>query len=147
MALLFTEGFDNDGLISTLTAQIGAPYPIAAASGSLPLVASQLLLGHCFVADVLFAADFAGSSGSVQTAATALCVITIDQCLAADDPTLDASWINIGTINVTGTNVSFVSNGDSSDPFARGDFMRWVAPASPDATLAALSVILLGSQV
>lgn len=124
-------------------------YTLAGFFGPV-LTGSQVLLFHQFPRAVTFPSNFgATSSGgssvsSSLVAATASTAITISRCLAANDPTNGANFSAVGTLTVTGHTGAFSTTG--SVAFAASDYIKIVGPASPDATLANLTISIVGDQ-
>jgi len=97
--------------------------------------ASQLILLHVFSRSVTFPSGLTGSNGKAKTAATAQTDIDIKK-----------NGSSVGTIRfaASGTVPTFIMA--SQTTFAAGDYMEWIAPATPDATLADISVTLAGTR-
>lgn len=100
--------------------------------------ASQKLLRHIFVANTLFYSDFSQSFAVADVAATAETVFNVYK-----NATL-VGTITFAVSGTTGTLSTDTGSGSSTVSFAPGDTMTIVAPASPDSTLADISVTLLG---
>ena len=132
------------------------PYIVGGFSGNSVFTASQVFLLHRFPVAVTFPANFgatsgpnaATSEGGTDTAATGSVTINIDQCPAASNPTSGGSWTNIGTMSLSasGHTITFATALGGPQSFAAGDYMRWVAPASPDATLCNVAATLAGHR-
>jgi hypothetical protein len=65
-------------------------------------------------------------------------VFNLDQCLNANDPTVSGNWTTIGalTFSASGHTAALATTGGTSKSIARGDYLRVIAPSSPDPTLA-----------
>ena len=80
-------------------------------------------------------ADLAGAAGHVDTNPTAQVDIDL-----TDDGT------SIGTISIaTDGSFTFVTAGNTTKSLAAGSAIRFVAPASTDATVAGIALTLIGS--
>ncbi|MFM7009473.1 MAG: hypothetical protein ACKO0Z_09120 [Betaproteobacteria bacterium] len=110
------------------------PYVIATYWPGI-LLNSVILNHHEFVVAADFPANMTGSSWKAEVSATAQTDITVQK-----------NGSNIGTIRfaAAGTTATFV--GFSAASFAIGDHIKFVAPASADATLANIRGSLLGTR-
>lgn len=97
--------------------------------------ASQKLLRQLFVRDVIFFGDFSQSFATSDVAATASTVFDVYK---------NASAVGTITFASAATSGTFATTGSASVSFAPGDRIVIVGPASPDATLADISVTLKG---
>lgn len=97
--------------------------------------ASQKLLRKLFVRDVTFFGDFSQSFATADVAATASTVFTVYK---------NASAIGTITFGVGSTTGVLATTGAATVSYAPGDRIVIVGPASPDATLADISVTLKG---
>lgn len=99
---------------------------------------SQKLLRRLFRRDVTFKDDFAGSAAKAGVAATATTVFNVQR-----------NGTTVGTITFAagGTSGSFATSGSGTETFsALTDELGIVAPASADATLADITILLAGTQ-
>lgn len=110
------------------------PYDIGAMIPGAPS-ASLVCMRYKFPRAVDFPASLTNSQGVAGTAAT-----------AQTDFDVRKNGVSFGTIRfaAAGTSATFIAAGSSS--FAAGDVLTVVAPASPDATLADISVTLAGTR-
>lgn len=113
-----------------------APFDIQAMVAGSP-AASGIVLRHVFVRAANFADDFSGSQASADTAATASTVFVVKK-----------NGSNIGTISFSsaGTTGVFATSGSTIETFVPGDVLSVIAPSSPDATLANISLNFAGSR-
>jgi hypothetical protein len=134
-----------NGLPTFRKAQLGdltglLPYTVG---GFTPgtLTASQILLAVPVGNNVTFAANFAGSQATLQTAATASTVFLIDK-IVGGSPT------QIGTItfSAAGTVGVFASTSGLAQGLSTGNVLEILAPASPDATAALIGFTIKGTQ-
>ena len=96
--------------------------------------ASQVIAAFVMVRAVAFAANFAPSLAKSQTAATLSSTITIQK-----------NGSSIGTI-VFAAGASTSTIAGSAVSFAVGDMLSFVAPGTPDATLAGVQITLSGTR-
>lgn len=96
------------------------------------LVTSEWLFGHTFDVAVNFALNLAGSVAKSDTAATGSPVLSIRK-----------NGVQFATLTYTGTVGVFAGAATS---FAIGDKLTLIAPVSPDATLALLSITLFATR-
>lgn len=117
--------------ITTVGAQ---PYDVVFMLNGAP-TASQCLLRHKFARTVVFASGLSPSAGVARTAAT-----------AQTDLDIQKNTSSVGTVRwaAAGTAASFIMG--SQTTFSAGDIIEVFAPASPDATLANISVTLAGTR-
>lgn len=135
---------------STGATTVVNPYVI---SGFVPgvLTGSQVLLGHCFPVTVKFPAQFGNVTATIASqagsfvAATGGAVLTIQRCAAGTDPTVTANWASVGTAVFAAGGHTATFTG-SAVTFNEGDFLRIVAPATPDTSLAQIFLSLAGSR-
>lgn len=98
--------------------------------------ASQVLLLLTIARPVSFAANFAGSTGSVGTNPAATATFTVLK-----------NGTSIGTASIsTGGVVTFTTSGGAAQSFVAGDVLEVTAPATQDTTLANVSITLVGSR-
>lgn len=97
--------------------------------------ASQIMLHHVLLRQVIFSPAFAGSIGKAGVAAT-----------AQTDFDIQKNGGSVGTMRfaAAGTSASFIAA--SQTTLAAGDLLKVLAPASPDATLADLTFMLAGRR-
>jgi hypothetical protein len=64
--------------------------------------------------------------------------VTIDKCLAANDPTNSSNFSNVGsmTVGANAHSATFVSVSGTIVSFAKGDFIRILGPAVADGSAA-----------
>lgn len=96
--------------------------------------ASEVLLRHVFTDAVTFADEFAGAYAKIATNPTATFVLAV-QKNGAGVGTISFSTVGVPTFATTGTTVVF----------AAGEEMEILAPATPDATAANVSVTFKGA--
>ena len=96
--------------------------------------ASEIVLRTAFVESVDFASAVAGSVATAETAATASTVFTLKKNGTA-----------FGDVTFTGSTGAFTAA--SATSFVSGDVLSVHAPASPDATLADISITLKGLKL
>jgi hypothetical protein len=94
------------------------------------LTSSEWLFGHKFDIAVNFALNLSGSQATAGVGATGSPVLSIKK-----------NGVQFATLTYSGTTGTFSGSATS---FAIGDLLEVVAPASPDATLARLSITLFG---
>lgn len=97
--------------------------------------ASEVVMSYIFADAVDFPDEFLGSLAKAGTAATASTVFDVKK-----------NGTNVGTITfaASGTAGTFATTG-TTVAFAAGDVLAVVAPASPDATLAGVSLTFKGT--
>src|SRR5579862_1831450 len=130
---------DLAGLTPTTYALTGggaveAPAFVSGAWAGSP-AASQIVERYIFAAPVSFPAGLGGSYGTAGSAATAAASFAIAKNGAA-----------VGTMAFAAGAASATFTMATATPFAAGDVLTIVAPATPDATLANLAWTLSGSQ-
>src|SRR5579862_5256794 len=130
---------DRAGLTPTTYALTGggaveAPAFVSGAWAGSP-AASQIVERYIFAAPVSFPAGLGGSYGTAGSAATAAASFAIAKNGAA-----------VGTMAFAAGAASATFTMATATPFAAGDVLTIVAPATPDATLANLAWTLSGSQ-
>jgi hypothetical protein len=96
--------------------------------------ASEILFRHEFTAAATVPAALAGSQGSAGTAATASTVLTLKK---------NATSIGTATWAAAGTEPTLAAA--SATSFAIGDVLSITGPATPDATLANISLSIVGA--
>lgn len=112
------------------------PFDASAFYPGVP-TASAILLRIPIARAVSFAANFSGSYGIGSVAATASTAFDIQK---------NGSSIGTITFAISATTATFVSSGGTAQSFVAGDILAIVAPASPDATLANVGVVLAGTR-
>jgi hypothetical protein len=119
----------------TLYAAAGgaATIELSMFAGSKP-TASEVLFRHEFTVAATIPAGLTGSQGSAGIAATASTVLTLKK---------NTTSIGTATWAAAGTEPTFAAASLTS--FAIGDVLSITAPASPDATLADISLSIVGS--
>ena len=128
------------------------PYVIAGFSGGTVLAAKQVLIGHSFSTPVVVPANFSlvgslNSSVGSFVAAAASATLTFQRCPAAADPTVSGNWSTIGTAVFSPSgHAAALSTSGNTLYFAVGDFMRVVAPTSPDTSLAQVFLTIVGQR-
>jgi hypothetical protein len=131
--LVFSDG---EGLYSfgSITAASTAPYDLGCSIIGSP-TASEIVMRFVATRAVDFLAAIAGSQGSAGTAAT-----------AQTDFDLQKNGASVGTVRfaAAGTTASFIAA--SAIALVAGDVLSLVAPASPDATLANISITFAGAR-
>lgn len=103
--------------------------------------ASQDLMAIPVIRPVSFAADFLGSQATLQTAATATTIFTINKIVGGV-----STGIGLITFSASGTVGVFTSTGHAVQSLASGNVIQVVAPASPDSTAASLGFTLAGTS-
>lgn len=131
------------------------PYVLSGFSGPDPLPGSQVIFGHRFPVIVSFPANFGpisltmfSSVGSFVNATSAP-TLSIQRCPAASNPTVGTSWTTIGTAQFGAGfhhNAALATTGGNPIVFQANDFMRIIAPAAPDPTLAQVHTTLVGKR-
>lgn len=101
------------------------------------LAASEVILLLPFTRSVTFPANLSGSQLVATVAATAATVFTVNKNGGA-----------VGTVTVAAgaTAATFATTGGAAFSLAPGDVLEIVAPATPDSTLANLSLLLAGTR-
>ena len=112
---------------------VEAPYDIAVFFPDKP-GGSEVIFRMPFVRDVDFAAAFASSQAKAGIAATAEAIFSLEK---------NGSQIGTMTFAISGTTATFAGAGGS---LTAGDILTVVAPASQDATLAAIGFTLKGKR-
>jgi hypothetical protein len=145
--LLKTTGTSGD------PAWISQPYIVGA---FLPGVMSnsQVCLVHTFAEAVTFPANFgtagsgAASYGTALANATGSTTLTIAKCPAASDPTSGGNFSSVGSavFASSGHAATLTTSGGATVSFAAGDTMKVTGPATADATLANISLVLAGDR-
>lgn len=125
---------DTDSIVTwNGSAWTGTAIEVTGSVAGAP-TSSQVVLRRVFGLPVVFADEFAGSYASAGTAATASTTFTVKKNGSSVGTIVFAAAGTTGTWSTTGTTVSF----------AAGDLLEIVAPASADATLAAVAFTVVG---
>lgn len=125
------------------------PYVISGFMPSL-MTPKQIIFGHQFPIAVTFPGNFGPltiglfSEFGSFVAATGTPVFDIQKCASASDPTNNSNWSTIGTATFSGHTTTLSTSGDVV--FANSDFMRVLAPTTPDPTLTQLYMCLVGKR-
>lgn len=121
----------------------GTPYDIAINFPGVP--AASLTFRYTASRPLSFAANFSSIAGGTsqstsQIAATASATFAIQRAIAASPD----SFSQIGTLNYVASAVTglFASTAGLAYSLATGDVLQIVCPASPDATLAGISITI-----
>ena len=126
---------DGTNVVAISGGESGIGYDVG---GFFPFspIASQLLLKHVFTRSVSFPASLTGSQAKAGTAAT-----------AQTDFDIQKNGVSVGTMRfaAAATTASFIMA--SPQTFAAADWIDFIAPGSPDATLANISYTLKGTRV
>lgn len=128
------------------------PYVVSGFTGPSPFSANQVILGHRFPVKVVFKQNFAPIALSMESVvgsyvnATGAPVLNVQKCTATNDPTMGGNWSTVGSITFASGGHSAVLSSSAAVVFDEGDFLRIVAPASPDATLAQVFLSLTGQR-
>jgi hypothetical protein len=133
----YTDGTAN-GLYPIGSADDGgggaAPYDFGFVKAAIP-TSSEIIGKVVIPRDITLPADFSGAYGHVDTNPTAQFDIDV-----SDDGT------SIGTISIaTDGMFTFTTAGNTAKAVTAGSVIRFVAPASIDATVAGIAVTLVGS--
>lgn len=110
------------------------PYDVGGFVAGVP-TASQVLLQIPLPRAVIFTTSLTGSQGVAGTAAT-----------AQTDFDIQKNGVSFGTMRfaAAGTVATFISAAGAT--FAAGDILKIVAPGTPDATLADVGFMLIGTR-
>lgn len=144
--------FNSSGAAVSGTASTITPYVVSGFSGPSPFGASQVILGHRFPVKVSFKKNFAPIALSMESVvgsyvnATGAPVLNVQKCVAANDPTVGGNWSTVGSITFASGGHAATLASSAAVVFDEGDFLRIVAPASPDATLAQVFLSLTGQR-
>lgn len=117
----------------TLTGAGGAPVTVPG-SYTGPTIPSMVVQRYVFATSVNFPSGFSGSQGRAGTAATATATYAIQK---------NGSTIGTMVFAASATSATFTMS--AATAFAIGDVLTILAPATPDATLAAVFWSLLGT--
>jgi hypothetical protein len=135
-ALLSCDGSDvrAEGSGSGGGASVSLPYDFGFVKAVTP-TSSEIIGKVVIPRDITLPADFSGAYGHVDTNPTA----TFDI-----DVTDDGS--SIGTISIaTDGTFTFITAGNTAKSVTAGSVIRFVAPASTDATVAGIAATLVGT--
>jgi hypothetical protein len=134
--IYYDDGTSSQFVPAMSTAVGGVqPYDIALFAAGKP-TASALMMRFVFARSISFQVNLAGSVASVGTAATGSTVFSLAKNAGSIGNVTFAGAATTGTFNVA-----------AAQSFAIGDVLTVTAPASPDATLADLSITLSGLRV
>jgi hypothetical protein len=112
------------------------PHTVGAYSFGTP-GASDVILRYNFVETVEYQDNFLASIGSIATNPTSSFVIDVNK-----------NGSPIGTITIsTGGVFTFATTGATAERFDYEDILELVAPATPDATAAGISITLLAKRL
>ena len=141
----------DTGVGTTVGTSVVYPYLISGFSGPGALSPSQVLLGHCCSVGIVIPPGF-GMVGALSSAvgsfvhATSTTVITVQRCPASSDPTVGANWVSVGTASFVAGACTATLSSSGAVVCAAGDFLRFVGPSAPDATLAQIYFNLVGKR-
>jgi hypothetical protein len=126
---------DGTNVVAISGGESGIGYDIGGFFPFTP-ISSQLMLKHVFTRSVSLPASLTGSQGKSGVAATAQTDINVLK-----------NGVSIGTIRfaASATTATFIMA--SPQTFAAGDWIDFIAPATPDITLADISYTLKGTRV
>jgi hypothetical protein len=97
--------------------------------------ASELLAQFSIVENIVLPANFTGSVGQVGVNPTSAFVLTVKK----------NSTTTIGTISISTAGViTWATTGGTTQALAAGDYVTFTGPATPDATIANVSITLRG---
>jgi hypothetical protein len=113
---------------------ISQPYDIGAQIAGAP-TASLVMLRYKFPRTVVFPTGLTDSQGTAGAAATAQTDFDIQ---------LNGASVGIMRFAAAGTSATFIAA--SQQTYNAGDLLTVIAPASPDATLADISLVLAGTR-
>lgn len=126
-------GNSRKATVGALAGAPGAPVDIGTYISGSPS-ANEVVLSYVFTRAVTFADEFAGSQAKAGAAATGSTTFIVQKNGASVGTIVFAASGTTGTFATTGTTVAF----------AAGDVLSLVAPATPDTTLANISVTFTG---
>lgn len=112
------------------------PFDVTAFYPGMPS-ASAKLLRVPIARPVTFAANFANSAGKAGTAATGSTAFDIQK---------NGASVGTMTFAAGASSATLTSSGGASVAFAAGDVLGVIAPATPDATLADVGLVLAGTR-
>jgi hypothetical protein len=120
--------------LSGIYAPLVQPYLVGGFSPGVP-TASQIVCFHTFTIPVGFVASLTGAKGKAKTAAT-----------AQTDFDIQKNGASFGTMRfaASATTATFIAASSSS--FVAGDDITVIAPTTPDATLADITLTLQGTR-
>jgi hypothetical protein len=119
------------------TANITQPYDMVVAAAGVP-TASQVLLKMTMPRAVTLAANLSGSKPTAaDVAATASAVVEVKK---------NGSQVATLTYAISGTVPTLATSGGAAVNFAVDDILTVVCPASPDATLSGIYIVLAGTR-
>ena len=113
----------------------GSPYDIVASYIGRPTAGAKVLI-LTFTRTVTFAANLAGSRGSLDITPSSSAVYTVQKNGTA-----------IGTVTIsTGGVFTFATSGGAAQSFATGDRMTIIAPSPQDSSLSGVAITLVGMR-
>jgi len=118
------------------SANITQPFDVTGGLPGVPAASAPILPLVPVARAVTFPDDFAGSYGKASVAATAS---------AAFDIKKNGSSVGTMTFALGATSATFVTAAGALT-LAAGDYLQIIAPATPDATLADVGVVLAGTR-
>lgn len=119
------------------TANITQPYDMIVSAAGVP-TASQVLLKITMPRAVTLAANLSGSKPTAaDVAATASTVVEVKK---------NGSQVATLTYAISGTVPTLATSGGAAVNFAADDILTVVCPASPDATLSGIYIVLAGTR-
>lgn len=112
------------------------PFDITGFYPGIP-AADAILLRIPFARAVTFAANFASARGSASANATGSTTFNVQK-----------NGTNVGTMTfgAGAATATFTTSGGAPVSFAAGDYLSVIAPATPDATLADVGFVLVGTR-
>lgn len=108
---------------------------VLAVSAEGTLRDGELLVRHIFVSTIEFANDFDGSYASSDTASAGTAVLSITK-----------NGVEVGTLTFTASTEGIFATSGGAVTFIEGDVLKIIAPATADASLANVSISLLGTR-
>lgn len=115
-------------------------YPIPVGFTTAP-TASEVLLIHVFTETVVFPANFSSAQKRVGTNPAATFAVDVQRSVAG------AAYASIGSLSLsTGGALTGATTGGAAMTFNAGDAMMWIAPATPDASIANTGITLKGTR-
>ena len=123
-----------EAYFNTLYSPLAAPFDAYTYSPGVP-GASATLMRIPLVRSVVFPANFSGSYGISEVAATASTVFDVKK---------NGSSVGSITFAAAATTATFATAGGTPVTFVAGDILSVIAPASPDTTLASVGFGITG---
>lgn len=115
------------------------PVDVGVTYNSAP-TASLVIVRHPFPFAVTIPADCTHSRLIAETAATAETVFSLQKCTAV------GACTEFGTATFTAAGTSATFSCSTATSFAEGNFIKVIAPASPDASLALIGGAIYGTR-